>query len=287
MLKLYGNKTGKRYIVTFTGNYHGRGLDNDLISGNEKKASWSRVVDKDIVFLDFPYSASAKFDPSLLPPPEKIAGFVLETFQGWGMWMYPKPFLDALVTFARKHGALVCFDDMQPGFYRMGPLFGYMAYGKNIKPDILALGKGISSSLPLGAVLSRKELFDIDPKADLHGTHSGNAVVLAAALANIKFLSSSAEIARRKKTIPIFEKEMKSLSASPLVKQVNVHGLIGAVIFERTEDATKAVVRCIERGVLPVCTNRESIKFGPPLTITPDAIREAFGVVRRVLAEMN
>lgn len=287
ILKLYGNKTGKRYIVTFTGNYHGRGLSNDFISGNKEKASWSRVVDKDIVFLDFPYSASTEFDSSLLPPPDKIAGFILETFQGWGLWMYPKPFLTNLVTFARKHGALICFDDMQAGFYRMGPLFGYMSYGNDIKPDILALGKGISSSLPLGAVLSRKELFDIDPKADMYGTHSGNAVVLAAALANIKFLSSSAEIARRKKTTSVFEKEMKSLSAYPFIKQVNVHGLVGALIFERKEDATKAVVHCIERGVLPVCTNRESVKFGPPLTITPDAIREAFTVVREVLAEMS
>ena len=223
MLKLYGNKTGKKYIISFKGNYHGRGLSNDLISGSKAKAAWSGVTDDAVIFLDFPFEESATFDPTLLPPGSEIAGFVIEGFQGWGAWFYPKKYLNDLVSFAHKNGALVAFDEMQSGMYRLGPIFGYMTYG-TFKPDIIALGKGISSSLPLSAVLSRKELFDIDPKADLHGTHSGNAVCTAAGLANLEFLSSASEVARRKKTIPVFERELKTLEKSPLIQKVNVRG---------------------------------------------------------------
>lgn len=286
ILKLYGTKHKKKYIITFNGSYHGRGLSSDLIAGNSKNAKWSRITDEDVVFLDFPYDASTQFDSSVLPPPNEIAGFILETFQGWGAWMYPKPFVIALAAFAKKHKALLCFDEMQAGFYRMGPLFGYMAYG-DIQPDMLALGKGISSSLPLSAVLSRKELLNIEEDAVHYGTQSGNAVVLAAALANIEFLSSTKQKEHRKKIIPLFEKEARSLRHYPIISAVNVRGLVAGLIFKTTEDASAVIYECIKRGVLPVCTNRNSIKLGPPLTITPEALKEAFTVMRAVLAERS
>jgi 4-aminobutyrate aminotransferase/(S)-3-amino-2-methylpropionate transaminase len=284
LIKLYGNKHKKKYIVTFKGNYHGRGLSNDLISGSKEKASWSGVKDEGVVFLDFPYESDARFDPAKLPPANHIAGFVIETFQGWGAWMYPKQFINDLYAFAKKHGALVCFDEMQAGMYRMGPLYGYLTYG-NFKPDIIALGKGISSSLPLSAVLSRKEIFDIDPKADLHGTHSGNALAAAAGLANLEFLSSKKEIARRKKTSALFEKELMKLEHSPLIKQVNVRGLIAGIIFERMEDSQAITLECINRGVLVMLIMRNSIKLSPPMTITEDALKEALAVISEVVAE--
>jgi|GEM_PF-1867436 len=283
LIKQYGNKHKKKYIISFKGNYHGRGLSNDLISGNKERASWSNVTDPGVHFLEFPYEGTETFDPKKLPPHKEIAGFVVETFQGWGAWMYPKGFLNDLSSFAKKVGALVAFDEMQAGFYRMGPLYGYMTYGSDIKPDILGLGKGISSSLPLGAVLSRKEIIDLDEKADLHGTQSGNAVVCAAALANIEFLSDKKRIAAREKTMRFFEDRLRALTSSPLIKQVNVRGMIAALIFHTTEDATRVVHACIRNGVLPVCTNKHSIKIAPPLTITIPALREVFAVLQEAL----
>lgn len=284
LIKLYGNKTKKKYIISFKGNYHGRGLSNDLISGGKERATWSGVYDDAVVFLDFPYSKTATFDPSKLPPAKQIAGFVIETFQGWGAWMYPKKYINDLYTFAKKNGALVCFDEMQAGMYRMGPLYGYMTYG-DFKPDILGLGKGISSSVPLSVVLARKELFDIDPNADLHGTHSGNAIAVAAGLANLEFLSSKTEVARRKRTSALFERELMKLESSHLIKQVNARGLIAGIIFERMEDSSAIVLECIKRGVLVMLIKRNSIKLAPPLTITEEALKEALSVIGDVVLE--
>ncbi len=283
LIKLYGTKTKKKYIVTFGGGYHGRGLSNDLIAGSKQKAAWSGMTDETVCFLDFPYDPTAKFDPSILPPHKEIAGFVIETFQGWGAWFFPDGFLNDLSKFAKKHRALVCFDELQSGFYRLGPIYGYMTYGKDIVPDLVAVGKGISSSLPISALLGNKKIMNIDPKADLHGTHSGNAVSCASALANLEFLSSSKQVSAQKKTMKVFGQEMKSFEKSPMVRQVNVRGMIAALIFEKTEDATRVVKECIMNGVLPVCTNRNSIKIAPPLTITAAAIREASDVIRNAL----
>lgn len=279
LVKLYGKQQGKKYIITFKGNYHGRGLSNELIAGDKERAAWSSVPDPDVIFLDFPYNDTDAFDPSLLPPPDQIAGFIIETFQGWGAWFYPSGFVNAIHQLAKQHGALVCFDEMQAGFYRMGPIYGYMTYGEEIQPDIIALGKGISSSLPISAVLSREEIVDIDPKADLHGTHSANAVACAAALASVEFLSDPAEIAKREQTMAVFTTELLKLKGQGKVTRVNVRGMIAALIFETPADASRVIDICIRHGVLPVCTNKTSIKIAPPLTITEEAIYEFIQVM--------
>lgn len=286
LIKLWAKKNGRRYIVTFTGSYHGRGLSNSLICGSKDTAKWSNVSDDDVVFLEFPYLFTDKFCPDKLPPADQIAGFFLETFQGWGAWFYPRQFINDLISFAQSAGALTCFDEMQSGFYRLGPLYGYMTYG-DINPDMICLGKGISSSLPISAVLSRKEIIDVDEKADLHGTHSGNPLCCAAALANIDFLSNSRRIQNREKVVRIFETELGHLKEFPSVIQVNVRGFIAGIIFKDADTATKIALKCIEQGVLPVCTFRESVKLAPPLTITAEAIREAIDVIRNCIKDIE
>ena len=260
----------RKYIVSFKGSYHGSGLGSQLLAG---KAGWSGVKD-DIIQLDFPYKQRDKFDVSKLPPGEQIAGFVLETFQGWGSWFYPKSFVIDLCHFAKDHGALVCFDDMQGGFYRMGTLYGYMTYG-DIEPDILCLGKGITSSLPLSAVLTTEKAEDL-----MYGTQSANPVCLAAALANIEFLEEYSKSKHFKRIQLVFEEEMKKIKK--LIK-VNSRGMVAGIIFKNEKEATKVVDKCIKQGVLPVHTKRESIKIGPPLTITEEALRKALTILREAI----
>jgi 4-aminobutyrate aminotransferase / (S)-3-amino-2-methylpropionate transaminase / 5-aminovalerate transaminase len=278
LIKLYGKKENKKYIISFNGSYHGRGLSNELIGGKKEKAQkWSGLSDDGVIFIDFPYGENDKFDPKKLPPGGEIAAFMLETFQGWGAWFYPNDYLRDLYRFAKKHGALICFDEMQSGFYRLGEIYGYMTYCAEIKPDLICLGKGISSSLPISAVLSRKKIFNLDEHADMHGTHSSNPICCAAGLANLEFLSKNIKKFRR--AMEVFKAEVRKLSEFDIVKKINVRGMIAGVIFENTRIATAVVKDCIKNGVLPVCTNLNSIKIAPPLTISSSAIKESISVV--------
>ena len=282
-IKLYGTKTQKRYIITFKGGYFGRGLSLDFMSKNPENASWSRLADPDVIFLDFPYDPSTKFDGKNIPvPASEIAAFMLETFQGSGAYFYPKGFVRDLCAFAKKHGALVCFDELQSGFYRLGQLYGYATYDKEIKPDIVTLGKGMAP-LPLGAVLTSDRVFNVQEKLDLYGTQSGNAVCLAAALANLEFLSDKKNLARIRKIIKIFEREIGKLSSAATLEKVNVRGMMAGLIFKNKEDAAKVAVYAVEHGVLPVKTSRNFIKIAPPLTISEAALKEALEVIKEAL----
>ena len=193
--------------------------------------------------------------------------------------MYPDQYIQDLYSFARDNGALVCFDEVQSGFYRMGSLYGYMTYGQNIEPDLICLGKGISSSLPVAAVLGSEELIDVDLGANLSGTHSGNALCCAASLANLEYLTSADFQSDLKERVEVFESRSQKLLEFKSVTAINARGMVTGIILESVEIANNLVKDCILSGVLPVCTFRESIKLGPPLTITVDAINEAFDVI--------
>jgi len=285
LLKFWAKKNKRKYIIAFEGSYHGRTLGSDFLCGTSESTDWSGMKDEAIKFINFP-TEKEEFNPSRLPPPSEIAAFFLETYQGWGACMYPKKYLKDLYEFAKANGILVCFDDIQAGFYRMGTLYGYMSYGDYIEPDLICLGKGISSSLPMSAILAKKELIDVDEKAIVGGTHSGNAICCAASLANIEYLTSAEFHKNFNERCRFFEKRSKALLKLDSVKKINTCGMITGIIYDNTDLATKIVRKCIENGVLPVCTFRNSIKLGPPLTITLEAIEEAFDVIENCIKEV-
>ena len=285
LIKLWARKNNKKYIITFEGNYHGRVLSSDLLGGSATSTAWSNVVDDDICFLSFP-NAEEELDINMLPPLDDIAAFFLETYQGWSAQFYPQNYIDKLYRLAKENNILLCFDEIQSGFYRTGSLYGYMTYG-NYEPDIITIGKGLTSSLPLSAVLSTKEIIDIDTKANLSSTHAGNALCCAAALANLEFLTNEKFQQDFKNRVLLFEKLNKDLLKEDGVEAVNVRGMVSAIIVKDGDMGNYVTERCVKEGVLTVWTKRESIKLGPPLTISRDAIVEAMGAIKNAIRSYN
>jgi acetylornithine/succinyldiaminopimelate/putrescine aminotransferase len=155
-----------------------------------------------------------------------------------------------------------------------------MQYG-DFEPDIVCLGKAISSPLPLSVVLSTKEL--IDGAQKIGGTHAGNPVCCAAALANIEFLTDKGFQRGMVQKIELFEKRLKSLEKFEQVDYINACGMVGAILFKDKQRATDTVMELVRRGVMPVNTWHASIKIGPPLTISLEALNEAFDVIEETL----
>lgn len=283
LIKLWANKNKKKYIITFEGSYHGRVLGSDLMGKSKNSTDWSNIHDDDIIFLKFPYDGQ-ELNINELPPLNEIAAIFLETYQGWGACMYPKNYIDTLYNISKDNNILFCFDEVQSGFYRMGTLYGYMSYG-NYKPDIICCGKGITSSLPLSAVISTKEIIDLDPTANLSSTHAGNTLCCAAGLANIEFLTSKKFQRQLSKTILYFQERCNNLLKYDIVKKVNSKGLVAGIILDNKTTASSIVVKCIKNGILIMDTKRESIKLGPPLTITIDALTEVFDTLEKFIKD--
>jgi len=285
MIKHWSVKNNRKYIVCFEGSYHGRVLSGDLISSGPNNSDWSGVRDDNIVFLKFPYDPNSEFDHSLLPPANEIAGFILETYQGWSSQFYPQRYFDQLYKFIKTNGCLLCFDEVQAGFYRMGTPYGYMTYGKDLKPDIICLGKAVASPLPMSVVLSTAEL--IDGAKKMGGTHSGNPLCCAAAIANMDFLNHEdfqEELCQR---VGVFERRMKSLEKYNCVDYVNARGMVGAILFHERDISDKVVVDMVYNGIMPVHTWSKSIKIGPPLTMPVSVIEEVFDTIEKIISDIG
>ncbi len=106
-----------------------------------------------------------------------------------------------------------------------------MTYGKNIKPDIICLGKAVASPLPMSIILSTSQL--VDGAKKMGGTHSGNPLCCAAVIANMDFLNDEEFQEELCQRVGIFERRMKLLEKFSCVDYVNARGMVGAILFQK------------------------------------------------------
>ena len=310
LMRLNGMNNDKKKlgIICFEGNWHGRTLGAQMMSGNLNQKEWIGYNDPNIFHLPFPYpwikevkNNSVKFfkesinnlvNKYKINPKEDICGFMLETFQGWGAIFYPKNFIKALYEFCIKNEILITFDEMQAGFGRTGKLFGYMHY--DIKPDIICCGKGISSSLPLSIVMGSAKIMDLPEIGSMSSTHSANPLVCAAGQANFESIIEDNLIKNSEVLGDFLHIQLNEIAKE--FKKVNIFiygkGLIAGIIFKSINDnikldnlCTRICELCYQRGLILVHTGRESIKIGPPLMIDKDALVEGLDVLKLSLKD--
>lgn len=308
--RIWGEKQSKKknIIVAFEGSFHGETMGAKTMSGNAKAKEWIGEHDPNIVHLRYPVNYLESLDVEKSDYGEdvfkrdikelgnkielkNIAGFMLESYQGWAAMFFPRGYVKALRKFADKNNSLVMFDEVQAGFGRTGKLFAYQYY--DIKPDVICCGKGISGGLPLSAVLSRIELLNVD-SGGLNSTHAGNPVSCAAALANIDYLLKNKlpEKANEKGKI-IYEFLVELQKDFPdRVKAIHGKGFAYAAIVVKpgtneldTDFVDMLVETAFRKGVLLIRTGKGSIKLGPPLTIPKEALTEGLSVLRESFIE--
>ena len=309
LMRMDGQQKKKRRlgVVCLEGNWHGRTLGAQMMSGNEPQRSWIGYQDSDIHHLPFPYpwemdglNGLEFFERQIrnletkgIDPAQDLCGFMLETFQGWGAVFYPNDFVKALAEFCKKHDILLVFDEMQAGFGRTGKRFGYEHYG--VKPDLICVGKGIGGGVPLSAVLGRKSIMDLPSVGNMSSTHSANPLVCAAGLAVLEEIESRMLVEETARKGLLFEKRLVELKNKypDYISDVLGRGLIFALLFKHPLTgapsgllASQVVEKCLQKGVLLVHTGRESIKFGPPLVISDEALLEGVDVIDEAMDEL-
>ena len=174
---------------------------------------------------------------------------------------------------------------MQAGFSRTGKNFGFQHYG--IKPDLICCGKGMGGGVPLSGVIGRKDLLDLPEIGNMSSTNSANPISCSAGLAVIEEIQNKNLTYQSKIKGTILHNELKKISKLKRnLFKVYGKGLIAAIIFNKNikniDKKLKSLVEaCIRDGLLMVYTGRESIKLGPPLTITKDAIKVATKIIQK------
>ena len=295
----------KKYLITFKNAFHGRTLGAQLAGGMDKLKKW--IIDPDKTFVQVPFPDGYKnedisFDLFLKTladkglKPEEIAGVMTESYQGVGPDFMPAEYAQALEKFCKEHDIVTIFDEVQAGFGRTGKMFCFQHYG--IKPDLIACGKGITSSLPLSAVIGRQDIMDLYAPGSMTSTHSASPLPVAAALANLKIIEKEGLVANARKMGEILIPELERIKNKypEQLGCVQGKGLVAGIQVVKkgtkepdSETALKINEKCFQNGLLmfaPVGIGGECLKIAPPLTITEEALREGLSVFEQACDEV-
>jgi acetylornithine/succinyldiaminopimelate/putrescine aminotransferase len=205
---------------------------------------------------------------------ENTAAVLLEPVQGeTGVHPLPAEVLRAAREACDRVGAALVFDEVQSGMGRTGRLWAHEETG--IEPDAMTLAKGLGGGLPIGALITGPRLADVYAPGDHGSTFGGNLVACAAANAVLDVVADPAFL-QRVDELGIRLRER--LEALPGVQSVRGRGLM--VAAEVQTDAPALVRRALlEQKLVLNATGPTTVRFLPPLVITPDEIDEA---VRRL-----
>ncbi len=301
LMRMNGQKIKKRRlgILCFEGNWHGRTMASQMMSGNKKQKDWIGYHDKDIHHIPFPYpwlinnaNEEEFLEKSINKLKKKInlkkdlCGVMIETFQGWGALFYPKKYIKLLAKICKKNNILITFDEMQAGFGRTGKNFGFQHY--DILPDLICCGKGMGGGVALSGVIGKKKIMDLPETGNMSSTNSANPIACKAGMAVIEEIEKKKLIAKAKQNGYLLHKNLTKISKSfPKLFNIYGKGLIAAMVFSKSNDIDEKlknfVELCMKDGLLLVYTGRESVKIGPPLTITQDAINEGSQIIGKNL----
>ena len=306
LCRTHGVKVGgrsKHVIVSYENAFHGRTLGSQQAGGIPSLKEW--IVNLDPGFIQAPFpdgfrTSDSSFDYFLKSleergvEPANIAGVIMETYQGGNAAFAPRAYMQSLREWCRGHNILLVLDEVQAGFGRTGTLWGFEHYG--IVPDLACWGKGISSSLPIAAIVGSPEVMDLHTPGSMTSTHTGNPICCAAALASIDVVlkDNLAENARRMGAL-LHQKLEAMKFRFPQIGCVDGKGLVAAVMCVKpgTKEpdgdlAWDVVRRSIEKGVLmfsPVGQGGAAVKICPPLVITEEAVLESAEAFEEAFAE--
>ena len=122
----------------------------------------------------------------------------------------------------------------------------------------------------------------------MSSTNSANPMSCAAGIAVLEEIKNKKLTKRSKELGKILELKLNKIfnSHKEFVFCVNSKGLIGAIIFKKNIKnvnlfAKRITENCLLKGLLVVYTGRESIKFGPPLTISKLALKKGLDILER------
>jgi 4-aminobutyrate aminotransferase / (S)-3-amino-2-methylpropionate transaminase / 5-aminovalerate transaminase len=224
MARTYGMRRHpeKYHLISFTEDYHGCTLGAHQLSGTSAAKPWLTRPDIAIHRLPFPSmpgdgertdgAASFAADIAKCPvEPSKVAAVFIETLQGWGALPFPAAYLQSLRQWADQHDILLVFDEIQTGFGRTGRWFAHEHYG--VRPDLVCIGKGVTSTLPLAAVLGPARVLDLLPPGEVTTTHAAHPLACAAAFANIEVIQSEGLLESAERTGQMIRVELNRLRA--------------------------------------------------------------------------
>jgi 4-aminobutyrate aminotransferase len=311
-IKLARYVSRRPVIISFIGSFHGRTYGAaSVTSVKSKYRTHYEPFVPGIYFAEYAYPYRCPFgdEPDRvvnwsldsiyqildrLAPPSEVAAILVEPVQGEGGYVVPPAgFLPALRRICDEHNILLILDEVQTGFGRTGEMFAAQVF--DVRPDIMAIAKGIANGFPLSATVASRELMG-RWLAGSHGTtYGGNPVACAAALATLDVIREEHLLENCRSMGKRLLDGFISLKAKyPVIGDVRGLGLMVAMELivpgkDKTPDprATMRVLKeALKRGLLAYMAGNQGqvLRLIPPLIVTEKQVDDALNILDESLA---
>ena len=276
-LKLAKRSTGRTELICFKQAYHGSTHGALSVMGDEYFKASFRPLLPDVRILEFNDLKALELIS------KKTAAVIIEPIQGEaGVIKANRDYIKNLRKICDDLGTILIFDEIQTGFGRTGNLFVFEEF--DVVPDILLISKGMGGGLPIGAFVASTDLMSNLTKNPILGhinTFGGNALCVAAANACLEIIISENLCSRAKQIENIITTKLKH----PLIKEIRIHGALGAIDFYNEVLNMRVIKSCIEKGIICdwflFCPT--AMRIAPPLIITDSELIEALNTIIEVL----
>jgi acetylornithine aminotransferase len=267
LARLYGHDRGvnRPEIVVFERAFHGRSLATLSATGNPK-------VQKGFEPLVEGFVRIALNDASALQEVantrQSVVAVFLEAIQGeGGIQPAHADFLRAAREICDRHGWLLMIDEVQCGTGRTGKWFAHQWAG--IRPDVIAMAKGLASGVPIGALLARGVAARTFGPGQHGTTFGGNPLACRAALETLAVIEDDGLLANAaQRGQQIVHALRHAFAGVEGVVEVRGQGLMIGIELDRP--AGDLVGRMLERGVLLNVTQERVIRLLPPLIFSAE-----------------
>jgi acetylornithine/N-succinyldiaminopimelate aminotransferase len=273
----------KRYnIIAFERSFHGRTLGALAATG---QAAYRDGFGPLVGVVHVPFgdadAVAAHLDDS-------VAGVLVEPVQGeGGVLPAPPGFLEKLHSLTRASGALLLGDEIQTGVGRTGRFLGFEHAG--VKPDAIALAKGLGGGVPIGAMLCQKHLENALPPGSHGSTFGGNPLASAVARAVLARIDADKLVERARDNGAYLGERLEELvTRHPAsVECSRGLGLLQALVLRPGFDARALLESLRAAGVLLTIAGGCALRFSPALNIEKSEIDEGVAIVDRVLSTID
>jgi acetylornithine/N-succinyldiaminopimelate aminotransferase len=193
---------------------------------------------------------------------------------------YPSAFWGSLHDLREKTGVLVIFDDVQAGMGRAGALATWTILpGPPVKPDIMALGKGIAMGYPMSAMLATNEVAKAFTPGVHFNTFGGSPFVCHMSIKMMEWLDAHQHEVNEKG-----DWIRDQFRRRPWVDHVDGSGMLNAFTPDfKGFNGYEFCKAARERGV-SLMTHRPlgPIRFTPPLNVSYDELAEVLSILDSV-----
>jgi predicted acetylornithine/succinylornithine family transaminase len=255
-------------ILALKSSFHGRTFGSLSVTSNEHYRAPFEPLLPGVRFV--PVN-----DPAALTAAVSgaTAAIIAEPLQGEGGVRPLTPaFASAIADACARTGALLIADEIQCGLGRTGELFAFTALG--LKPDLVAVGKGLGAGVPVGAALVSDKVASTLSFGDHGSTYGGNLLACRAALVFLSELIDGGVLANVRRVGGHFEQRLRAIaSGHRIVREVRGAGLMWGL--DLTCDAGPVVPAGLARGVVVNRTANTVVRLLPPLVISESDVDEA------------